>query len=271
MRVVKIGGRAQGDARLGAALAAAAAQAGAQAGAPAATRASGGGPAALCIVHGGGDEVSALQRKLGLEPMFSGGRRVTSEADLEIVRMVLSGTINKRLVAMLLSHGVRAAGISGEDAMLFRARATDPATMGRVGGTVTVDPAIVLQLLAGGFVPVVSPLARDAEDGSAPGSGLNVNGDDAAAALAAALGADELVFLADVPGVLENGRVISALDLERAESLVAAGVAAGGMAAKLEAAATALHGGVARVRIAGLDGMASPDAGTRVVLSLSPV
>ncbi len=254
MRVVKIGGRAQGDARLGAALAAAAAQ-----------------TAALCIVHGGGDEVTALQRKLGLEPVFTGGRRVTSDADLEIVRMVLSGTINKRLVAMLLSHGVRAAGISGEDAMLFRARAADPATMGRVGGTVTVDPAIVLHLLAGGFVPVVSPLARDAEDGSAAGSGLNVNGDDAAAALAAALGADELVFLADVPGVLENGRVISALDLDRADSLVAAGVAAGGMAAKLDAAATALHGGVARVRIAGLDGMASPDAGTRVVLSLSPV
>jgi acetylglutamate kinase len=254
MRVVKIGGRAQGDARLAAALAAAAAK-----------------TVALCIVHGGGDEVSALQRKLGLEPVFTGGRRVTSEADLEIVRMVLSGTINKRLVAMLLSHGVRAVGISGEDGMLFRARAADPATMGRVGGTVTVDPAIVLHLLAGGFVPVVSPLARDAGDTGAAGSGLNVNGDDAAAGLAAALGADELVLVADVPGVLENGQVISALDLERAESLVATGVAAGGMAAKLEAAATALHGGVARVRIAGLDGMASPDVGTRVVLSLSPV
>jgi acetylglutamate kinase len=249
MRVVKIGGRAQGDPRLGAALASAAAL------------------SALCIVHGGGDEVSALQRKLGLEPVFSGGRRVTSEADLEVVRMVLSGTINKRLVAMLLSHGVRAAGISGEDAMLFRARATDPATMGRVGGSVMADPAIVLQLLAGGFVPVISPLARDAGDASAAGSGLNVNGDDAAAALAAALGAGELVLVADVPGVLEDGTVISALDVERAESLVATGVALGGMAAKLEAAAAALHGGVARVRIAGIDGIANPDAGTRVVLS----
>ena len=158
-------------------------------------------------------------------------------------------------------------------AMLFSARATNPATMGRVGGTVTVDPSVVLQLLAGGFVPVISPLARDAgatqESGSA--SGLNVNGDDAAAALAAALAADELVLVADVPGVLENGTVIPALDLEQAESLVASGVAAGGMAAKLEAAAAALHGGVARVRIAGLDGIGNPEAGTRVVLSPSPV
>lgn len=257
-RVVKIGGRAQGDPRLGQALAAAA-------------RAGASSAASLCVVHGGGDEVSALQRRLGLEPVFRGGRRVTSAADLGVVRMVLSGTINKRLVAMLLSHGVRAAGISGEDGFLFQARATDPETMGRVGGTVTVDPSIVLQLIAGGFVPVISPLARDADESGTAASGLNVNGDDAAAALAGALAADELVLVADVPGVLDNGALIRSLDLEQAESLVASGVAAGGMAAKLEAAAAALHGGVLRVRIAGLDGIGDPDAGTRVVLSPSPV
>lgn len=257
MRVVKIGGRAQGDARLGPALAAAAHTGGRTA-------------ASLCVVHGGGDEVSALQRRLGLEPVFSGGRRVTSEADLEIVRMVLSGTINKRLTAMLLSHGIRAAGISGEDAMLFRARAADPKTMGRVGGTVTVDPAIVLQLTAGGFVPVISPLARDMDDTGTTGSGLNVNGDDAAAALAGALAADELVLVADVAGVLENGAVIPSLDPAQAAALVSSGVAAGGMAAKLEAALAALHAGVARVRIAGLEGIGNPDAGTRVVLSGKP-
>jgi acetylglutamate kinase len=258
MRVVKIGGRAQSDTRLGPALAAAA-------------RAAGSSAASLCVVHGGGDEVSALQRRLGLEPVFSGGRRVTSEADLEIVRMVLSGTINKRLVAMLLSHGVRAAGISGEDAMLFCARATDPEKMGRVGGTVTVDPSIVLAMIVGGFVPVISPLARDADVAGTTGSGLNVNGDDAAAALACALAADELVLVVDVPGVLDNGALIPALDLEQAESLVANGVAAGGMAAKLEAAGAALHGGVTRVRITGLEGIGNPDAGTRVLLSPSPV
>lgn len=254
MRVVKIGGRAQGDARLGPALAAAA-------------FAADGSAASLCVVHGGGDEVSALQRRLGLEPVFKGGRRVTSEAELEIVRMVLSGTINKRLVAMLLSHGVRAAGISGEDAMLFRSHATDPEQMGRVGGVVTVDPSIVRQLVSGGFVPVISPLARDAD---ATGRGLNVNGDDAAAALAGALSADELILVADVPGVLDRDAVIRSLNLEAAESLIANGVAGGGMAAKLEAAAAALRGGVARVRITGLDGIGNPDAGTRVVGSPSP-
>ena len=258
MRVVKIGGRAQGDARLGPALAAAA-------------RGTGSSVSSLCIVHGGGDEVSALQRRLGLEPQFSGGRRVTSEADLEIVRMVLSGTINKRLVAMLLSHGVRAAGISGEDAMLFRAHATDPHTMGRVGGTVNVNPGIVLQLIAGGFVPVISPLARDADETGTAGAGLNVNGDDAAAALAGALAADELVLVADVAGVLDSGTVIPELDLDGADALIANGIAAGGMAAKLQAAAAALHAGVARVRIAGLDGIGNPDAGTRVLLTHSPV
>ena len=255
MRVVKIGGRAQGDARLAPALAAAA-------------RAADGSAAALCVVHGGGDEVSAMQRRLGLEPVFKGGRRVTSESELEIVRMVLSGTINKRLVATLLSHGVRAAGISGEDAMLFRSHATDPEIMGRVGGLVTVDPALVRQLIAGGFVPVISPLARDAD---ASGRGLNVNGDDAAAALAGALAADELVLVADVPGVLDRNELVPSLDLDAAALLVANGVAAGGMAAKLEAAAAALRAGVARVRISGLDGIGNPEAGTRVVRSPSPV
>jgi acetylglutamate kinase len=250
-RVVKIGGRAQADPRLAAALAEA-------------SRVS-----TLCVVHGGGDEVSALQRRLGLEPVFSGGRRVTSEADLEIVRMVLSGTINKRLVAQLIGVGVRAVGISGEDASLFAARATNVGVMGRVGGDVKVDPSIIRQLAAGGFVAVVSPLARDIE--SAEGAGLNVNGDDAAAALAAALGADELVLVADVPGVLENDQLIRSVDADGARSLIARGVAAGGMAAKLEAALAALRDGVGRVRITGLDGISDPRAGTHIALSLFPV
>lgn len=248
-RVVKVGGRAQGDPRLPAALAAA------------------GRADALCVVHGGGDEVSAMQRRLGLEPTFVGGRRVTSEADLDVVRMVLSGTINKRLVAQLLAHGVHAVGLSGEDALLFSARITRPA-MGRVGGDVTVNGSVVEHLLDGGFTPVISPMARDAD---APHAGLNVNGDDAAAALAVALRADELVLVADVAGVLDAGSLVPVLDAERARAFIADGTAAGGMAAKLEAAAAALHGGVSCVRITGLDGIAEPGAGSRVILSPSPV
>lgn len=252
-RVVKIGGRAQDDPHLSSTLAAAA-------------QAALGAGNALCIVHGGGDEVSALQRRLGLEPQFRNGRRVTSTEDLEIVRMVLSGTINKRLVAALVSHGIRAVGISGEDGLLFTAHVTNGAIMGRVGGAVTVDATIVRLLFGAGFVPVISPLARDGGDSA--GAGLNVNGDDAAAALASSLGADELVLVADVPGVIEDGAVIPRLDATGIQGLIARGVAAGGMVAKLEAGLAALRGGVAAVRISALDGITDRAVGTQLVLSL---
>ncbi|MHB1068259.1 MAG: acetylglutamate kinase [Gemmatimonadaceae bacterium] len=247
-RVVKIGGRAQGDAQVIVQLAAA----------------SGKGES-LVIVHGGGDEVSTLQRRLGLEPQFRGGRRVTSVEDLEIVRMVLSGATNKRLVAQLLSAGVRAVGLSGEDAALLTARITDP-DFGRVGGAMTAHTELLTHLWSGGFIPVVSPLGRDADDPQ--GGGLNVNGDDAAAAIAASLGADELLLVADVAGVLDDaGAVIAELDGAAAQSLVASGVAKGGMAAKLEAGALALRGGVRRVRIGNLRAITDASAGTRLVLS----
>ncbi len=247
-RVIKIGGRAQGDPQLIVQIAAAA-----------------GRGESLAVVHGGGDEVSALQRRLGLEPQFRGGRRVTSAEDLELVRMVLSGATNKRLVAQLISAGVRAVGVSGEDGGLLLAHITDP-EFGRVGGTITAHPALLTHLWSGGFIPVVSPLGRDADD--AQGGGLNVNGDDAAAAIAAALGADELLLVADVPGVLDDaGTVIPELDGTAAQTLVQRGVAKGGMAAKLEAAALALRGGVRRVRIGDMHAITAHAAGTRVILS----
>ena len=259
IRVVKVGGRTQSDPRLSVALRNAARTCDA----PTDTGAS------LCVVHGGGDEVSALQRRLGLEPQFHGGRRVTNAADLEVVRMVLSGTINKRVVALLLAQGMRAVGISGEDGFLFAARATHRAMMGRVGGAVSVNPAIVLHLLAGGYVPVISPLARDMDDAGIGNGGLNVNGDDAAAAVAAALRADELLFVVDVQGVVVDGAVVSSLDSDDASALVTSGAALGGMSAKLEAAARALDGGVGVVRIAGIEGIGNAGAGTRILLSHS--
>ncbi|MDA1082160.1 MAG: acetylglutamate kinase [Gemmatimonadetes bacterium] len=223
----------------------------------------------LCLVHGGGDEVSALQRRLGMESTFLGGRRVTSADDLEVVRMVLSGGTNKRIVAQLITNGVRAVGVSGEDAALFRARVTDP-KMGRVGSQVTVDPALVIHLMQGGYVPVISPLARDA-DAADGATGLNVNGDDAAAALAGALNADDLVLVADVPGVLDGDVVIPTLDVDGVGDLIARGIAEGGMAAKLEAGIAALRAGVRSVRIAGVDGIGDLNAGTRLLISPSLV
>ncbi len=243
MRVIKIGGRAQGDAALPGALVAA-------------WRAT---PGALVVVHGGGDEVSALQRALGGEPTFSGGRRVTTERDLDAVRMMLSGTINKRLVAQL--RDAQAVGISGEDAGLLEAAVTD-ATLGRVGTPQRVNPALLARLLTGGFLPVVSPLGRDANHPDA--AGLNVNGDDAAAAIAVALAADELLLVADVAGVLDDEALIPTLDPGQARALIVSGVAQGGMAAKLQAACAALDGGVARVRIGSIAAITDFTAGTIV-------
>lgn len=250
VRVVKLGGRTQGAPELPDTLAAAARVAGTQ----------------LVVVHGGGDAVSAMQRQLGMEPMFVGGRRVTSEADLNVVRMLLSGTINKRIVAQLISAGARAVGLSGEDAGLLTARVTD-ATFGRVGRDVHADPAVLRDLLGAGWLPVLSPVARDRE--SAEGAGLNVNGDDAATALAVALHADELCFVADVEGVLDNGARVSELDRTSIQALAARGVVQGGMLAKLEAALLAVDAGVGAIRIGTLACLADPHAGTRIVSAVS--
>ncbi|HEY9515334.1 MAG TPA: acetylglutamate kinase [Gemmatimonadaceae bacterium] len=251
MRVIKVGGRAQDDSRLAPAIAAAWKAA----------------PAGLCLVHGGGDGISALQRALGVEPSFALGRRVTGERDIEAVRMALSGTANKLLVARLVSAGVSALGISGEDAGLIVARAVSPGTLGRVGTPERIEVRLLWHLLDGGYLPVISPLSRDIDT---PECGaLNVNGDDAAAAIAVALGASELLFVADVAGVMANGEVVSSLAPDDAAAMIERGVATGGMAAKLQAAATALDGGVECVRIGDMEAILDPSLGTALVPSRS--
>ena len=247
IRVVKIGGRAQQSPALIPALAAA-------------WRAAPGG---VVVVHGGGDEVTALQRAMGREPQFVGGRRVTTEDDIAILRMTLSGVVNKRLVAALVAEGIPAVGVSGEDAALLSAEPIDPATMGRAGAPAHANVHLLRHLLQGGFLPVVSPLARDAH--SDVGDALNVNGDDAAAALAVALNATELMLIADVPGVLDAGVVVATLDAKRVRALVAAGTVTAGMIAKLEASHRALAAGVSRVRIGDLTAIADASQGTRIV------
>jgi len=249
LRVVKIGGRVQSQPRLAGALADAWRRA----------------PGALVVVHGGGDEITALQRRLGTEPTFVGGRRVTREEDVELLRMALSGVANKRLVSALTREGVEAVGVSGEDASLLVAEPGDLAALGRVGQVRRVNVRFLWDLLDGGFLPVLSPLAT-ALDGS---GALNVNGDDAAAAVAAALDADELLLVADVPGVLVGGEPAGALDAEAARAAVARGEASGGMAAKLDAALAALAQGVPQVRIGDLAALADAARGTVVTTSRS--
>ena len=256
-RVIKLGGRVQDDPGLPSVIASLAAPRSADA-----TPRAGASRNDVVVVHGGGDEISALQRRLGYEPRFVGGRRATSEAELAVVRMVLSGTANKRLVAALQTAGVRAVGISGEDGGLLTARVAQGAPLGRVGEGVCADATLLRDLVAAGWLPVISPLARD---GDSDGAGLNVNGDDAAAAIAAAWSADELVFVADVEGVIVDGGVRSTLTHDDALDLIARSVAAGGMAAKLEAGFHALEHGVARVRIAGLNALGDPARGTTLI------
>ena len=249
-RVVKIGGRAQADASLPGLLAGVVRRGD-----------------EVVVVHGGGDEVTALQRRLGSEPTFIGGRRVTTEDDMEIVRMVLSGAINKRLVRQLLDEGVAAIGISGEDGGLLPALLLEGGALGAVGEPLVADARPVEALLGAGFVPVISPLGRHAETGQ----GLNINGDDAAAAIAGALRADELLLLADVPGVLdESGAVLRSISADAVDDMITSGVAKGGMSAKLQAARNALAAGVIAVRISDANALLDPAHGTRLTKAHSP-
>jgi acetylglutamate kinase len=243
-RVIKIGGRPQSDPALGAALA------------ESWSRDNGG----LVLVHGGGDEVTALQAALGGSTKFVDGRRVTGEKDIEIVRMGLSGSANKRLVASLVQNGMNAVGISGEDATLIAAIPLDADKLGYVGAPSKINVVFLQHLLAGGYLPVISPVSRDGS--GTMGSALNVNGDDAAAAIAVAIAATELILVADVEGVLSDGAVIGELSAATARVLVENGTIVGGMQAKLQAGLSAIAGGVSRVRISDIAAITDPRRGT---------
>ena len=217
---------------------------------------------ALVLVHGGGDDISALQKQMGIAPQFVDGRRVTTAQDLELVRMALSGTANKRLVSSLVREGVRAVGLSGEDASLIAATPVESGRMGHVGAPQKINSSLLLHLLDGGYLPVVSPVSRNV--GHELGAALNVNADDAAAAIAVAIEADELLIVSDVPGVLVDDAPADALSVAEARSLVHDGRASGGMRAKLSAAIAAVAGGVKRVRISDVRAIGDDDRGTVV-------
>lgn len=214
------------------------------------------------IVHGGGDEISALQKAFGITPSFVDGRRVTTDADIDIVRMALSGVSNKRLVAALASHGVNAIGLSGEDGALIEARPIDRDKLGHVGSPTRINTEFLKGLLAAGFVPVISPVSRGV--GGTSSMTLNVNGDDAAAAIAVDVGADELLLVVDVEGVMQDGAVIGDVDAARAQRMLDDGSASGGMRAKLQAAVMAANAGVPRVRIGNISAITNSNLGTFV-------
>lgn len=212
------------------------------------------------FVHGGGREVTELQRTLGAEPEWRDGLRYTGPEALRSVSMVLSGVVNKRIVAALLSAGVDAVGISGEDGALLRARMLRGGVLGRTGEVAAVRGELLRSMLAAGLTPVVSPVSRG-EDGGP----LNVNADDAAAAVAAALGATELLLVSNVTGVLDGERrVLPQIRQAEVEALITAGTASGGMIPKLRAGLRALEGGTGAVRIGGISMLGDPSAGTRL-------
>jgi len=198
------------------------------------------------VVHGGGPQVSEHIRRLGGEPRFAGGYRVTTAEDLMVARMVLCGVINKDIVSLINRHGTLAAGVSGEDGRLLTVKPKSP-ELGFVGEVVRANPAILTDLLRD-FIPVVASLGVD-EDGQA----YNVNADEVAAALAAALGADKLVYLTNVEGILDgSGSLIRTLTLDEAATAQASGAIGEGMIPKLQSAMDAVKGGVPKATI--LDG-----------------
>jgi acetylglutamate kinase len=213
------------------------------------------------LVHGGGKEIRELQARLGLEPQYIDGLRVTDEESLDVVQMVLVGRINKRLVSSLSQAGADAFGMSGVDRNAVMATKLEHAggDLGHVGKVVNVRTEVFTQLLDNGVTPTLSPLCYGAD-----GSIFNVNADHVAVAVAIALQADQLVFVSNVPGILKNGELQPVLTTAEVETLIADNIITDGMIPKSRSALEAVAAGVAAVRITNLDGLQA-GSGTVIV------
>jgi acetylglutamate kinase len=197
------------------------------------------------VVHGGGKQMTRFLAERGVESRFVNGLRVTTPEVLDAVLKVFAGSVNHELVSALNRAGARAVGLSGIDACLVEAVQMDPA-LGAVGRVTRANPELLDLLTAAGFLPVVACVAGDRD-----GNVYNVNADQMAVACAAGFEAARLIFLTDVEGVLDaNGNIQPELTAAESAQLIAAGVATGGMEAKLNAAAAALERGVGQVQIA---------------------
>ena len=197
----------------------------------------------VVVVHGGGPEISAMLKKIGKESKFVDGLRYTDAETMEVVQQVLCGKVNKDLVATLNSMGGRALGLCGMDAGLFQAKKLDE-KYGLVGEMVQVDPAIVHDALSDGYIPVVSTVAQGVDGETA----YNINADTAAAKLAVALGAEKLILLTDVRGLLrdpaDEDTLLPVVELSKVPGLVKDGVIKGGMMPKVDCCVEAVRSGV---------------------------
>lgn len=200
------------------------------------------------VVHGGGPMINDMLNKLGIKSEFVRGKRVTDKATVEVVEMVLTGLVNKRIVQAIMDEGGRAVGLSGKDDDLMVCEADDP-ELGFVGRPVEMNPQVLRDLFKAGIIPVVAPVAT----GMNPNETFNVNGDTAAGAIAGALKADRLLLLTDVSGVKDaSGNVVTAMTPEEVSAMIDDGTIAGGMIPKTETALKAIEEGVRAVVI--LDG-----------------
>jgi len=205
----------------------------------------------IVIVHGGASKVTGWLKRLDIPTKIVHGERVTDAASLEVVTAVLCGLVNKEIVAAIIAGGGRAVGICGVDGGLIQARMRSR-EMGLMGDVVNVNPSPLLALLRDGFIPVVAPVSLRAERQAAASLLINVNGDPAAGEIAAALGAEKLIFLTDVPGIRDaDGRHIDKIKAGAAAALLDSGVAVGGMVPKVKACLKALSGGAAACIIDG--------------------
>jgi acetylglutamate kinase len=199
------------------------------------------------IVHGGGPQIGATLERLGKRSTFVDGLRVTDDETMEVVEMVLGGKVNREIVSLVQEAGGRAVGLTGNDGNMIRVtqRLEDDRDLGRVGRVVHVDPAAIAAVAGAGFVPVIAPIGVDDR-----GVTHNVNADEAAGAIAAALGAEKLILLTDVEGVLDaEKRLLPVLSVEQARTRIAEGTIRGGMIPKVECCISALEGGVASAHI----------------------
>ena len=225
----------------------------------------------LVVVHGGGDVITQWLSRQGISTKFEKGLRVTDHETLEVVVAVLAGVVNKELVSAIQSLGGRAMGLSGVDGGLIEARIKD-AELGYTGEVVKINPEPIGAILRGGYIPIIAPVGLGAKGEKE--MTLNVNADTAAGEIAAALGVERLIFLTDVPGILDSsGKSLPRLSADEASSLMSSGVVSGGMIPKVEACLRA-HSTVPITQIvdgreahALLKAMAGKGSGTSIVLT----
>lgn len=200
------------------------------------------------LVHGGGPEINTWLDKLGIEPQFKNGLRVTDAATMDVVEMVLVGRVNKEIVALINQAGGSAVGLCGKDASLIKARPADQEGIGFVGEVTSVDTRIIESLVNSGHIPVVSSVAAD-ETGQA----YNINADTVAGEIAAALGAEKLILLTDTAGILHDYKDVSTLipklDIQEARKLIDKGIVSGGMIPKVNCCVRSLAQGVRAAHI----------------------